>query len=162
VRDAVIDLIDDPWIDPQGIRQYARAGGYDLLVIDHLHQLAWTERRDLENAVRFIANIARELELPILLLAQLKRPGDSYPRPTMSAFRDTGMIEALAAACWLIHRPRDLEGKRGAVAEFVVAKNRYGPEGVHTLSFQGDYVRFTEPPNLPSNPPVLASKEAAA
>lgn len=152
-----VDLIDDPWIDPQGIRQYARAGGYDLLVIDHLHQLAWTERRDLENAVRFIAGIARELEIPILLLAQLKRPGDSYPRPTMSAFRDTGMIEALAAACWLIHRPRDLEGKRGAVAEFVVAKNRYGAEGVYPLTFQGDYVRFTEPPNLPT-----PSQEAAA
>lgn len=145
-----IDLIDDPWIDPAGIRQYARAGHYDLLVIDHLHQLAWTERRDLENAVRFIAGIARELEIPILLLAQLKRPGDSYPRPTMSAFRDTGMIEALAAACWLIHRPRDTEGKRGTVAELVVAKNRYGPEGVYPLAFQGDHVRFTEPPNMPT------------
>ena len=152
-----VDLIDDPWIDPQGIRQYARAGGYNLLVIDHLHQLAWTERRDLENAVRFIAGIARELEIPILLLAQLKRPGDSYPRPTMSAFRDTGMIEALAAACWLIHRPRDLEGKRGSVAEFVVAKNRYGREGVYPLTFQGDYVRFTEPPIMPISTPSEAA-----
>lgn len=149
-----IDLIDDPWITPATIRRYAKAGRYDLLVIDHLHQLAWEERRDLEKHVTYITATARELDIPIILLAQLKRPdGHSYPRPTMSAFRDTGMIEALASACWLIHRPRDHDGKRGSEAEFVIAKDRYGPEGVHDLEFRGDEVRFIQkPPAMTTSP----------
>lgn len=148
-----VDLIDDPWIDVQAIRRYARAGAYDLLVIDHLHQLDWEDRRALERNLRAIANTSRELRLPILLLAQLKR-GDgegskAFPRPTMASFRETGMIEATAAVCWFVYRHRNPEGERLDQSEFIVAKNRYGAEGHYGLRFDGANVRFKLPPEEP-------------
>lgn len=140
-----VEIIDDPLIDAQGIRTYARGGKYDLLMIDHLHRLPWTLRRDLEQNVTVIKNTAKELRIPVILLAQLKRgDGQHFPRPTMASFRESGMIEAEADVCWLLWRERDENNQRTAKAEFIVGKNRYGQEVKMDLEFVGDTVRFKE------------------
>lgn len=145
MQDWDLEIIDDPLIDAQGIRTYARAGKYDLLMIDHLHRLPWKERRDLESNVTVIKNTAKELRIPVLLLAQLKRgDGQHFPKPTMASFRESGMIEAEADVCWLLWRTRDENNERTAKAEFIVGKNRYGQEGHSDLEFVGDTVRFKE------------------
>jgi replicative DNA helicase len=138
------DVIDDESADIAAIRRYARLGRYDGLIIDHLHRIDWTERRELERNVRGITNLAREAEIPILLLAQLHRRGDEFPRPTLSSIRESGMIEAEAAAVWFVWRKRDENKLPTTEAEFVIAKNRYGPTGKFDLFFDPDRVRFTE------------------
>ena len=140
-----LEIIDDPFIDAHGVRGYARAGKYDLLMIDHLHRLPWKERRDLELAVAVIKNTAKEMRIPVILLAQLKRgDGTHFPRPTMASFRESGMIEAEADVAWLLWRKRDERNERMSDAEFIVGKNRYGQEGYNDLVFEGDKVRFRE------------------
>jgi replicative DNA helicase len=142
-----VDLIDKGDLTVADIARVQKIQGYKFIVIDHLHRFDWRERRDIERIVRGIVNIAKEYNVPILLLAQLKRPfgTDRLPRPTMSMLRESGMIEAEAAMVSFVYRPRNEMGLRGMEAEFIIAKNRYGEEGLHKLMFLGDQQRFVEP-----------------
>jgi len=138
------DLIDDEGVGISSLRRYQKLGRYEFLIIDHLHRFDWQDRRDLERAVRTITNISREFEIPVLLLAQLHRRGDDFPRPTMSSIRESGMIEAEAAMVAFVWRKRDENKLPTEEAEFVVAKNRYGPPSAFPLHFMAKEVRFTE------------------
>ncbi len=139
-----VDLIDDPTVTPVGLRRYQRLGGYDLLVIDHLHRFQWRERRDLEQAVQAITNLALEEQVPILLLAQVNRRGSEFPPPTMADLRESGMIEAEASAVWFIWRKRDKEGARLDEAQLRVDANRFGAVGKVDLFFNSSTMEFTE------------------
>lgn len=137
-------ILDDPTITPQGIRLRARQQPYDLLIIDHLHRFQYSERMQIEAHVKAVTNIARELEIPVLLLAQFKR-NDAFTRPTMASFRESAMIEAEASEAWLIYRRRDERLERTDEAELISGKNRFGKEISMPLTFEGHNVRFVEP-----------------
>lgn len=141
------EVIDDEQVDPASVRRTQRRGKYDLLIIDHLHRVPVNpryQREELEAAVRKITNVAREFDVPILLLAQLSRGDmrDPFPRPTMSSLRGSGMIEAEAAMVWFVWRKRDKQQTPTTEAEFVIAKNRHGPLGWQHIWFQPTQVRF--------------------
>jgi len=143
------EIIDDEAVDPSVIRRSQRRGRYDLLIVDHLHRIPIKDpkydRQELEKAVRQITNIAREFEIPVLLLAQLSRSGDKkdpFPRPTMADLRGSAMIEAEASAVWFVWRKRDKQHQPGSEAEFIIAKNRHGQLGWQHLWFHGRQVRF--------------------
>lgn len=138
------DLIDDEGVGIGALRRYQQLGRYQLLIIDHLHRFDWEDRRELERAVRTITNIARQADIPVLLLAQLHRRGDEFPRPTMASIRESGMIEAEAAMVAFVWRRRDENKLPTHEAEFVVAKNRYGPPSSFPLHFRSQEVRFVE------------------
>lgn len=139
------EIIDDESITPEALRRYQRIGRYDLLIIDHLHRFDWTERRDLERVVRTITNLARAFEIPVLLLAQIRRPGDGhFPRPTLSALRETGVIENEAALVSFVWRKRDERQQRLPESELIIAKNRFGvSDRMYPLHFDGARVRFS-------------------
>lgn len=141
-----VEMIDKGDLNVADIRRTQKLQGYDIILIDHLHRFDWRERRDIERIMRGIVNIAKEFNVPIILLAQLRRPlgTDRSPRPTMSMLRESGMIEAEAALVSFVYRPRNDEGLRHMDAEFIIAKNRYGEEGLHKLIFVGEQVRFIE------------------
>lgn len=141
-----VDIIDDPAIDLDGIQQILMGADYDYAIIDHLHRFGFDDRRDLEKIMRGIVNLSQQFEIPILLLAQLKRPynTDKAPRPTLSMLRESGMIEAEAAMVSFIYRKRDEHGLRTTESELIVAANRYGHEDLKPLFFDADSVRFTE------------------
>lgn len=147
-----VDIIDDPVLDIGGLRRYQRLGGYDLLVVDHLHRFGFTDRRDMERIVQGITNLARDFAIPVVLLAQLSRSGDPkhpFPVPTTSSLRETAVIEQEAAAVWFIYRKRDPETHRRMMeSEFIVAANRFGDEGAFPLWFKPAEVRFDEKEGL--------------
>ena len=143
------EVIDDEAVDPVSLRANQRRGRYDMLIVDHLHRIRVRdkkyERQELEDGVRRITNIAREFEIPVLLLSQLSRAGDirnPFPRPTMASLRGSAMIEAEAAVIWFVWRKRDKNHNPGSEAELIVAKNRFGPIGFQNLWFHGSQVRF--------------------
>lgn len=142
-----VSICDDPAVTPNDIRAYLMQNPADLVVIDHLHRFKFKERRDLEEIMRQIVNLSKEFDVPILLLAQLKRPfgTDKAPRPTLSMLRESGMIEAEAAMVSFVFRPRTDEGLRSEEdAEYIVAANRFGPEMLKPLTFDPEHVRFKE------------------
>jgi len=141
-------LIDDEGIDLPGIRRQVRLYRPDFLIIDHLHRFKWKERRDLEATVVGITDLAKEYEIPVILLAQLNRSNwqDPFPRPSLVRLRETAVLEQEAWNVWFIWRPRDSNYEPGEHAEFMVAKSRSGPLFFENLEFQSQYVRFDEKP----------------
>jgi replicative DNA helicase len=147
MEDWKVDVIDDESLDPGKLRRYQRAGKYDLLLVDHLHRMRWKDRHDLENNIRAITNIAREFEVPVVLLAQLSRAGDyakPFPVPSMRQLRETAMLEAEASAVWFVYRERDENHVQTNRSQFIVAKNRYGRVGTEVLYFDDASQSFEE------------------
>lgn len=137
-------ILDDPGADATAIHRYARTGGYDLLIIDHLHRFDWQERRQLEREIRAITNTARTLGVPVLLLAQLSRAHGQqpFPRPTLASLRETSIIEQEAWAVFFVWRKHDEKALPTTEAEFITAKNRSGPVVAHELRFVPHEVRY--------------------
>jgi replicative DNA helicase len=130
------------------------------IFIDYLQLLRSTSRRAQENRQIEIAEIssglkalAKELDLPILVLAQLnrnpeQRSGDSKGRPRLSDLRESGSIEQDADVVGLLVREeyyadtdeekKESEGK----ATLIIAKQRNGPVGDVPLTFLKQFTRF--------------------
>ena len=93
-------------------RKLSRQNKLDLLVIDYL-QLIKTEQafgtRDLEigHITGELKNLAKELSIPVILLAQLSRPpkGVKVQIPVLSDLRESGNIEQDADKVIFPHRP---------------------------------------------------------
>jgi replicative DNA helicase len=133
-------------------RSVQRSRGLALLVIDYLTLIEPADRRapqheQVSGISRRLKTLARELQVPVVCLAQLNRDiergGDHRPR--LSHLRASGAIEQDADAVLFVHREElfrpdndDLRGK----AEIVIAKNRHGPTGDVLLTWQSQWTRF--------------------
>src|SRR5246127_4307482 len=130
-----------------------------LIVIDSLQLLRSMSRRAQDNRQLEISEIsggikalAKELNLPIIVIAQLNRQPDTRAkeggRPRLSDLRESGSIEQEADLVGLLVRPEyyetDDEAKqeRAGEAELIIAKQRNGPTGDVPLTFLKQYTRF--------------------
>jgi replicative DNA helicase len=142
------DVFDDEEVDPAKLKRWAVAGKYDVIYVDHLHRIEFADRFEIEKTVRAIRNMAKRLEVPVVLAAQLNRASDKknpFPRPTLSSLRETAVIEQEAAVVSFVYRERDEETHEALNAtEYVVAKNRFGKTGIRRLSFDGARQTFNE------------------
>ncbi len=138
-------------------RQKTRAG-LDLVIIDYLQLMQLTGNTgsrvsDISEATRSLKILARELDVPIVLLSQLSRGPetrkDDNHRPIMADLRESGAIEQDADLIMLLYRPAvyaakdDIEALSDNTAEVIVAKHRNGPTATVTLAWQSTYTRFT-------------------
>ena len=100
-----------------------------------------------------LKSLAKELNIPVLVLAQLnrdveKRTGDTRGRPRLSDLRESGTIEQDADLVGLLYREelyaesewdkRESEGK----ASLIIAKQRNGPIGDIDLTFLKEFARY--------------------
>jgi len=83
--------------------------GLDCVAIDHLqHVHGEGDRLEVvSKAAKLFADMAKELNLPVIAVSQLNRGVESRPdkRPRMSDLKETGEIEQVARAVWLMYRP---------------------------------------------------------
>jgi len=128
-------------------------GALGLAVVDYL-QLMQSAKK-LENRQQEVAHLSRsfklmakDLEVPILLLSQLSRGPETRPgdrRPILADLRESGAIEADADVVAFVFREEvykpDREDLRG-LAELIVAKQRNGPTGTVNLVFLRQFTRF--------------------
>jgi replicative DNA helicase len=95
---------------------------------------------------RGLKNLAREFNIPLLLLVQINRGPETRTDkvPVMSDLRESGQIEADADIVLLLHREDyyERESPRAGEVDVIVAKNRQGPQTTVTLAFQGHYARM--------------------
>jgi replicative DNA helicase len=133
----------------------------DLVIVDHMHLVRASERYS-GNRVHEITEIsgglkalAKELDVPMLALAQLSRAVESRDdkRPQMSDLRDSGSIEQDADAIVLLYReayylereaksdPSQDDVRQARLAEVrnqleaIIVKQRNGPTGTVSLFF---------------------------
>ncbi|GAA1590766.1 replicative DNA helicase [Actinomadura kijaniata] len=137
------------------LRRMARrtdVGAAGLVVVDYLQLLRATgraENRQVEvsQLSRGLKLIAREFQIPVVMLAQLNRGPEARVDkvPAVSDLRESGAVEQDSDVVILIHREDmyDKESPRSGEADLIVGKNRNGPTAIATLAFQGHYSRFT-------------------
>jgi replicative DNA helicase len=126
--------------------------GIDLVMVDYMQLMSgggrFNSRHEEVSAIsRGLKAVAKELDVPLLVLSQLsrqpeRRGGDH--RPQLSDLRESGSIEQDADVVMFIVRPSmyndDVEDPRKA--ELSIAKQRNGPTGQIDLVFQHEYTRF--------------------
>ena len=150
-------------------RKLKRQRGLGLLIVDYL-QLLTGSRRTSEGRVQEITEIttglkalAKELAVPIIALSQLSRQVEQREdkRPQLSDLRESGSIEQDADVVmfvfreeYYVERTKPTEGTAefqewmakmqmvSGKAEAIIGKQRHGPVGTVTLSFEGQYTRF--------------------
>ena len=88
--------------------------------------------------------LARELDVPIILLAQLNRGPEtrSDHKPLISDLRESGSIEQDADMVLLLYRPQVYDDTADNTSYVYIAKHRHGPTGDVALAWQGEYTRF--------------------
>jgi replicative DNA helicase len=122
-----------------------------LLVIDYLQLMqagGRFENRNLEIAAitRAFKQLAKELEIPIVLISQLsrmpeRRGGDH--RPQLADLRESGAIEQDADLVMFVYRDRVYDEEADERdAELIIGKNRNGETGTIPLVFFGETSRF--------------------
>jgi len=126
--------------------------GIDLIIVDYLQLM----KPDIKTSNKYEATsyisrelkaIARELEVPILVLAQLNRKLEmrENKRPMPSDFRDSGTIEEDADNIWFIYRDEYYkENSSVNLAELLIPKHRGGMVGVAELFFNKSTVSFSD------------------
>jgi replicative DNA helicase len=134
------------------------AGKLDELFIDYL-QLVDTpggeQNRERQVAMlsRRLKLLAMELNIPIIILAQLNRQSEarSDKRPRLSDLRESGAIEQDADGVILLHRDfvsgiaYDKDGNSTeSQADLIVAKWRNGKTGEYKLGYNGELMKFYE------------------
>jgi len=128
--------------------------GLDLLAVDYIQLMTGRgrfENRTLELASisRSLKGLAKELNVPIVVLSQLSRAPEarSDKRPQLADLRESGALEQDADVVILIFReemykqstePAESDG----IAELILAKQRNGPTGLIKLAFLRQQTRF--------------------
>ena len=135
-------------------RRLKRKEKLQLLVIDYLQLIEPDNSKDprqeqVAKMTRRLKGLARELQIPVLCLAQLNRQADTGKegnRPRLSHLRESGAIEQDADVVMFIHREaeenRDQPKPDCDEAEVMVAKQRNGPTGDVKLAWFRKFTRF--------------------
>ena len=148
-----------PGADIAGIRSRARRlkadkdKGLDLLVVDYLQLTSIDSRsnslrEDVTQLSRQFKQLARELEIPIILLSQLSRKPEerSDHRPMLSDLRESGSIEQDADVVIFLYRDEvyDENTPDPGIAEVIIAKQRSGPTGMVKVAWLANQTRFAD------------------
>ena len=136
-------------------RRLKRRENLGLVVIDYLQLIEPDNSRDprqeqVAKVARRLKGLARELDVPVLCLAQLNRQVEATRdnKPQLSHLRESGAIEQDADVVMFVHREEyyqtneeDRERVRGE-ADLLVRKQRNGPTGDVKLTWMHDFTRF--------------------
>ncbi|MDX8384127.1 MAG: DnaB-like helicase C-terminal domain-containing protein, partial [Ghiorsea sp.] len=155
LSEAAIFVDDTPAISVLEVRAKCRRlkrdkGRLDMVLIDYLQLMTGTaaERKDLEisEMTRSLKGLAKELDVPILVLSQLSRAVENRAdkRPMMSDLRESGAIEQDADVIMFIYRDEVYNKKpeNEGLAEIIISKQRNGPTGTIKLRFDKEYTLF--------------------
>jgi replicative DNA helicase len=152
------------WIDDAGsisvleigakARRLKREKGLSMLVVDYLQLITARGRfgnrqEEVSSISRALKGLAKELQIPVLVLSQLTRAPERDERgPQLSDLRESGAIEQDADVVMFIYRPHFF--KAGATpeereeTELRIAKQRNGPTDKVNFVFRSRFTRFEE------------------
>lgn len=142
------------------VKRYKKEHNIDIVIVDYLQLMNsskdfGSKTNNVGHVSTSIKTIAKEFNVPIIVLSQLsreaaKRQGGDM-KPTLTDLRDSGNIEQDADVVGFIHRPQyygipiteDGEPTEG-LGQFLIEKNRHGRCEIVNLKWEPERVRFTE------------------
>ncbi len=149
------------WIDDSGhltilelrakARRLAAQRNLGLIIIDYLQLISGLDNsvqreQQIAEISRGLKAMAKELNLPVIVLGQLNRESERERRqPRLSDLRESGAIEQDADVVLLLARPKDATDDSSVASDrtdLIVAKQRNGPVGVARLTFIKEITRF--------------------
>jgi replicative DNA helicase len=139
-------------------KKYVSEYGCKIIVVDYLQLMrekgSQNREQEVANISHSMKDVAKELNVPVIALAQLNRSVESRQgdkRPQLSDLRDSGSIEQDADIVCFIHRPEkygiDLteDGiSTEGLGQIIIAKNRNGVVCDVNLHFTSDLAKFEE------------------
>lgn len=133
-------------------KQLKKKMNVGLIIIDYLQYMRSMKKtinsreQEIADISRGLKAISKELQIPVISLAQLNRNLDARTdkRPVLSDLRESGGIEQDADTIMFLYRddyyhPNETPNN---VTEVIVAKQRSGPTGVVKLHWDGQYTKF--------------------
>ncbi|MGB9661612.1 MAG: replicative DNA helicase [Moorellaceae bacterium] len=157
LAEAPIYIDDTPAITALEVRAKARRlqaeCGLGLVVIDYLqlmqaHRRVDNRQQEIALISRALKALARELNVPVLVLSQLNRGVEQRQdkRPVMADLLESGAIEADADVIIFLYRPQyyDPDTDKKGIAEVIVAKHRNGPVGTVEMAFLPEFTKFVD------------------
>ncbi|RPI86450.1 MAG: replicative DNA helicase [Chloroflexi bacterium] len=155
LSDTHIFLDDTPGLTPLQLRTKCRRlhleYHLDLVLVDYLQLMSSGSRSENRvQEVSFISRnmkiLARELNVPVLVAAQLSRAIEQRTdkEPQLSDLRESGSIEQDADVVMFIHRPEmyEKDATKQNIAQIKVSKHRNGPVGTIELVFRSNLAKF--------------------
>ncbi len=127
----------------------------DLVIIDYLQLMSWSNSwysgnrvQEISEISRWLKELARELEIPIMALSQLSREVEKRTdkKPQLSDLRESGAIEQDADSVIMLHREDyyDPETDKKGITDICLRKNRNGPVWECELYFEKTIMKFSE------------------
>lgn len=128
-----------------------------LIIIDYLQLMQGpanieSREREISHISRSLKSLAKELNIPVIALAQLNRAVETRTdkRPQLSDLRESGSIEQDADVVLFLNRPEyygiktfpEDGSSTDGIAEVIIGKQRNGPVGDVKLAFIKEYARF--------------------
>ena len=152
------------WVDDAGstsvleigakARRVKREKGLSLLVVDYLQLITGRGRfnsrqEEVASISRGLKGLAKELQIPVLVLSQLTRAPERDERgPQLSDLRESGAIEQDADVVMFIYRPNffkiNATQEERDLADILIAKQRNGPTDKVKFVFRSRMTRFEE------------------
>lgn len=152
-----IRVNDEPGISISKIIRQARDWkfkyGIEALYVDYLQKIRATDKRmkkheQVGEVAGLLKNLARELEIPVIALAQVNRDCEKRPnkRPMNSDLADASEIEKEADEILFLYRDEvyNADTQDKGIAEIDISKNRHGPTGMVRCAFIGKFMQFKE------------------
>lgn len=157
-----IYIDDTPGITAMEIKNKCRRlkaeKGLDLVVIDYLQLMSFEGRaesrqQEITALSRFLKQLAREMDCPVIVLSQLSRAPEQRQdhRPILSDLRESGSIEQDADIVMFLYRDEYYNPEttdKPNICEVNIAKQRSGPTGSLELTWLGKYTRFVDKSRL--------------
>lgn len=131
-----------------------RVKNLGLVIIDYLQLMGSSSHSDnrvlvIGEITRQLKIMAKELNVPVILLSQLSRAVESRneKRPMLSDLRESGSIEQDADIVLFLYRDAyyNKNSQQQNISECIVAKNRHGETGTVNLIWNGQYTLFSDP-----------------
>jgi len=152
------------WVDDAGstsvleigakARRLKRDKGLSLVIVDYLQLITARGRfssrqEEVASISRGLKGLAKELQIPVLVLSQLTRAPEREERgPQLSDLRESGAIEQDADVVMFIYRPNwgkmDMTPEERDMADILIAKQRNGPTDRLKFVFRSRLTRFEE------------------
>lgn len=134
-------------------RRHKRRYGLDLIVIDYLQLMdsdlrSASREQEISYMTRSAKLMARELQVPVIMLSQLSRKCEERPnkRPICSDLRESGAIEQDADIILFVYRDEiyNEHSEAKGIAEIIIGKGRDIETGTVRTAFLGQYSRFEQ------------------